>query len=54
MLTFVPFIGPEAGGIIAILAQIIFIVIGWIPLWIGIIEGLLLFGLYLLLPGGRA
>ena len=52
VLVFVPFIGTEAAGIIGFLIQVGFLIIGWIPLWMGIVEGVMLIGLYLLSQRG--
>lgn len=52
MLVFIPYIGTEASGIIAFVVQAWFVYWGWIPLWIGIVEGILVIGLYLVMPRG--
>ncbi len=54
VLIFVQFIGPEAAGIVGVLTQIGFLIIGWIPVWMGIVEAIIIFGLYLVYQRGAA
>lgn len=52
VLVFVQFTGPEAAGVIGLLFQIAFVVIGWIPLLFVIIEAVCIIGLYMLSQRG--
>ncbi len=54
VLVFVQFIGPEAAGIVGVLVQIGFLIKGWIPVWMGIVEAVIIFGLYLMYQRGGA
>ncbi len=54
VLMLVPFIGPEAAGIVGVLVQIGFLVIDWIPLWMGLVEAVIIIGMYLVYQRGAA
>jgi len=53
VLLLVPFIGPESAGIVGVLTQIGFTTMGWIPLWMMIVEAVILVGLYLMSNRGQ-
>ena len=53
VLLLVPFIGPESAGIVGVLVQIGFTIMGWIPLWMIIVEAVILIGLYLMTNRGQ-
>ena len=53
VLLLVPFIGPESAGIVGVLTQIGFTIMGWIPLWMIILEAVILIGLYLMSNRGQ-
>jgi len=52
VLLLVQYTGPEFAGVVGVLVQIGFIIMGWIPLWMVIVEAFVLFGLYLLSSKG--
>lgn len=54
VLVLVNFTGIEVAGVIGLLIQIGFVVYGWIPLWIMLIEGVIMIGLYLMYERGAA
>ena len=54
VLVLVPFIGSESAGVVGVLVQIGFVAIGWIPIWMVIIEAIILGGMYLLVQRGGA
>ena len=53
VLLLVPYIGPESAGIVGVLVQIGFLVLEWIPLWMVIVEAVILTGLYLMSNRGQ-
>ena len=53
VLLLVPFIGPESAGVVGVLSQIGFTIMGWIPLWMIIVEAVILIGLYLMSNRGQ-
>lgn len=53
ILLFVTYTGPEAAGIIGLLVQMGFVYLDWIPIWMIIIEVILVIGGYLILSRGE-
>ena len=54
VLVSVGFIGTEAAGIVGLLVQIYFVIKEWIPVWMILIEAVILIGMYIMGQRGEA